>query len=40
MMEFKMVIIIEDLRYVILVVSQIGKLVENLGKFHWEGYLL
>ena len=37
-MEFQ--IIIEELRYVILVDYQMGSFLVILGKFHWEGYLV
>ena len=40
LMVVYMVIIIEYLRYSILMVSQMGSFVAILGIFCWEGYLI
>ena len=40
MMELQMMRILNVLRYVLLVVSQIVSFLVILGKIHWEGYLV
>ena len=40
MMASEIAMFIEDLAYVLLVDAHMGRLLKNLGKFHWEGYLV
>ena len=36
-MAAKIVIFLEEMRYILLLDSQMGRLMEKLGKVHWEG---